>query len=294
VNEGYEAFTSYHGFYLAESRAGSNQFPFSRVVQTGPELWRLADERASGLQYIPIVDTGWASQPWHGQQARVIHGRTPELFGQLCRLAAQYARQNDKRIVAIGPWNEWGEGSYIEPYAEHGFADLEQLRQAFCSPGDWPPSLVPADVGRGPYDLQADPRKTAWQFTAEAGLQGWRPNGAFQIEITDHGLQGRSVGSDPILHAPGVRFAADQYQQLVVRMSSSRNDVAQMFWATTITPVSEANSIRFPVIGDGNVHEYRVDLTDSRRWRGAITALRFDPVMRSGVDVVIEAIRLEP
>lgn len=294
VNEGYEAFTSYHGFYLAESRAGSNQFSFSRVVGTGPEFWRQADERASGLEYIPIVDTGWASQPWHGQQARVIHGRTPELFGQLCRLAAQYARQNGKRIVAIGPWNEWGEGSYIEPYAEHGFADLEQLRQAFCPPGDWPPSLVPADVGRGPYDLQADPRKTAWQFDTQAGLQGWRPNGALQIELTERGLQGRSVGSDPILHAPGVRFLADEYQQLVVRMSSSQNDMAQLFWATTITPVSEANSIRFPVIGDGNVHEYRLDLTKSRRWRGAVTGLRFDPVMRSDVDVVIEAIRLEP
>ena len=294
LDEGYEAFTSYHGFQLAEARAGGKQFPFSHVVETGPEVWRLADERASGLDYIPIVDTGWASQPWHGLQARVIHGRTPELFGQLCRLAAEYARQNDKRIVALGPWNEWGEGSYIEPYAEHGFRDLEQLRHAFCPPGDWPPSLVPADVGRGPYDLQPVPLRTSWQFAIADGLQGWSPNGALRIELADEGLRGESVGSDPILSGPGVRFEADQFRQLVVRMSSSRDDMAQLFWATAITPVSETNSVRFPVVGDGIVREYRVDLNQSRRWRSVITGLRFDPVARPGAQLVIESIRLEP
>jgi hypothetical protein len=294
LGEGYKAFTSYHGFYLAETRAGGKQFPFSRVVETGPEVWRAADERASGLDYIPIIDTGWASEPWHGLQARVIHGRTPELFGELCRLAADYARQNSKPIVAIGPWNEWGEGSYIEPYAEYGFRDLEQLRQAFCPPGDWPPSLVPADVGLGPYDLPPVPLRTAWQFSAEHGLQGWSPNGAFQVEATDDGLQGQAVGDDPILHGPGVRFQADRYRYLVVRMSSSRDELAQLFWATTIMPVSEANSIRFPVAGDGVVREYRVDLNQSRRWRGVITGVRFDPVARPGVRVLIESIRFEP
>jgi hypothetical protein len=203
LREGYEAFTSYHGFYLAAAQAAGNRFPFSRVVETGPEVWRAADQRASGLEYIPIVDTGWASEPWHGNQARVIHGRTPELFGQLCQQAAEYARQNGKRIVAVGPWNEWGEGSYIEPYAERGFGDLEQLRGAFCPPGDWPPSLVPADVGRGPYDLPPVPLRTAWVFSAEDDLQGWTPNGALRAEIADGALRGESVGNDPILQGPG-------------------------------------------------------------------------------------------
>ncbi|MCL4205050.1 MAG: glycoside hydrolase family 99-like domain-containing protein [Pirellulaceae bacterium] len=294
LREGYEACTSYHGFYLAETRAGGKQFPFSRVVETGPEVWRAADQRAAGLEYFPVVDTGWASEPWHGNQARVIHGRTPELFGQLCRQAAEYARENGKRIVAVGPWNEWGEGSYIEPYAEHGFGDLEQLRRAFCPPGDWPPSLVPADIGRGPYDLPPIPLRTAWQFDTEDDLQGWTPNGALRAEIADGALRAESVGDDPILQGPGVRFEASRYRWLVVRMSSSRDEAAQLFWATTASPVSETNSVRFPVAGAGVVREYRVDLSQSRRWRGVITGLRFDPVARSGVQMVIEAIRLEP
>ncbi|NMC21888.1 MAG: hypothetical protein GYA33_15890, partial [Thermogutta sp.] len=91
--EGYEAFTSYHGFQIAAQNAGAKRFPFADVVATSPEVWRQADARASGLLYMPIVDTGWDSQPWHGTQSLVITDRTPEAFGELCREARQYADQ---------------------------------------------------------------------------------------------------------------------------------------------------------------------------------------------------------
>ena len=73
----------------------------------------------------------------------MIHSRTPERFGRLCQAARNYAEKKGKKIVCIGPWNEWGEGSYIEPYAEYGFGDLDALRKAFCPPGDYPPQHHP-------------------------------------------------------------------------------------------------------------------------------------------------------
>jgi hypothetical protein len=91
--EGYEALTSYHGFQLAAQRAGSKRFPFADIVETSPQVWREADQRASGLLYMPIVDTGWASEPWHGNKAMTITNRTPELFGRLCRAARSYAER---------------------------------------------------------------------------------------------------------------------------------------------------------------------------------------------------------
>ncbi|MBN2291260.1 MAG: glycoside hydrolase family 99-like domain-containing protein, partial [Pirellulales bacterium] len=142
--EGYEAMTNYHGFQLAHQEAGSRRFPYADVVRTGPEVWRRADECSGNLTYLPIVDTGWSSEPWHHGRALVIHDRTPELFGQLCRKAREFADKTGKKIIALGPWNEWGEGSYIEPYAQYGFGDLEQLRAAFCEPGDYPPNLIPS------------------------------------------------------------------------------------------------------------------------------------------------------
>ena len=113
---------------------------------------------ATELEYFPILDTGWSAEPWHGGKSLSIYGRTPELLGELCRLARRYAEERQKKILILGPWNEWGEGSYIEPCTEYGFRCLDQVRGAFCEPGDYPPNLVPADVGRGPYDLPMTPQ----------------------------------------------------------------------------------------------------------------------------------------
>jgi hypothetical protein len=160
-SEGYEASTTYHTFPYAQDKIGSpKHFPFSEVVRQSPDIWQMEDERSSGLSYWLVIETGWANEPWAGKEkATVIEDRTPDEFGKLCRLAREYADKHDKKILALSPWNEWGEGSYIEPYALHGFGHLDQLRDAFCEPGDHPKNLTPADIGRGPYDLPTPTEK---------------------------------------------------------------------------------------------------------------------------------------
>jgi hypothetical protein len=289
--EGYEAFTSYHGFQLAAQRAGTRRFPFADVVETSPEVWEQADGRASGLLYIPIADTGWSSEPWHGSKSRVIYDRTPELFGKLCRAAREYAETTDKKIIAVGPVNEWGEGSYIEPYAEYGFEDLDQLRAAFCPPGDYPPNLIPADVGRGPYDLPPVEPKTAWEFDTDGDFEGWTPNGYLRAEVKDGLLVAETTGHDPILHGPGVQVEAASTRTLSIRMRSDADTTAQLFWATAKSSQGEPNSLHFAVIGDGQFHDYELDLGQSPRWRGLITSLRFDPAAKSGVGLAVDHIQ---
>jgi hypothetical protein len=290
-SEGYEAFTSYHGFQLAAQQAGSRRFPFSDVVDTSPQVWREADGRSSGLAYLPIVDSGWSSEPWHGNKALVIGDRTPEQFGRLCRAARTYADQTQKKIIAIGPCNEWGEGSYIEPYAEYGFQDLDQLRSAFCQPDSWPPNLIPSDVGRGPYDLPQTPPKSDWQFATNGDFEGWTPNGYLQAEVRDGLLTGKTTGPDPILQGPGVRIEADVTQRLVIRLRSDTNGMAQLFWATTTSSQSEANSVRFQVTGDGQFHTYEIDMSLAPQWRGLITSLRFDPATAPDVTFALDYLR---
>jgi hypothetical protein len=291
--EGYEAFTSYHAFQLAAQRAGSKRFPFSEVVSTSPQVWREADERAAGLLYMPIVDTGWSSEPWHGNESLVISDRTPKQFGELCRAARRYADQSDKKIIAIGPWNEWGEGSYIEPYAENGFEDLDQLRAAFCPPGDWPPNLIPSDIGRGPYDLPRLKPQSDWQFNTDGDLEGWTANGYLKVDVKDGLLLGEATGPDPVLQGPGVQIEADRIQCLTIRMRSDSDDHAQLFWSTATSSISEGNSLRFKVIGDGQLHDYVLDLTNSPQWRGLVTSLRFDPSTKSGTKFAVDTICFE-
>jgi hypothetical protein len=288
-SEGYEAMTSYHGFELAVRQAGKRRLPFADVVKVGPELWKIEDQRASGLSYQPIVDTGWSSEPWHHSKAMVIHGRTPELFGQLCREAKTYADQNGKRIIALGPWNEWGEGSYIEPFTECGFDYLDQIRATFCEPGDYPPNLVPKDLGLGPYDLPMEPAKSAWQFDTDGKLEGWSL-GSIASEVKDGLLVGQSVGPDPILQTSGLQIDAETTRYVKIRMRSDTKDLGQIYWATTDSQVSESNCVRLEVIGDGQFHDYVVDLGQSPQWRGLVTTLRIDPANRPGAKFAIDKI----
>ena len=58
-------------------------------------------------------------------------------------------------MAILEAWNEWGEGSYIEPNAQYGFEDLEAIRAVFCEPAAWPRNITPQDLGiGGKYDLR--------------------------------------------------------------------------------------------------------------------------------------------
>jgi len=46
-------------------------------------------------------------------------------------------------------------------------------------------------------------------------------------------------------------------------------------------------------VGDGQWREYRVPVSENRRWRDTVTRLRLDPCNRSGVQVELDWVRLE-
>ena len=65
----------------------------------------------------------------------------------------EWMDDNGVRSGLLECWNEWGEGSYIEPNREFGFGDLEAIRSVFAKPGNWPQNIAPSDVGLGPYHI---------------------------------------------------------------------------------------------------------------------------------------------
>jgi hypothetical protein len=155
LEEGYTGTTTYHewgrpvGEAMIEKRS-----QYEYVAKNSPAAWKEKDQAMGKLTYYPVVDTGWDSRPWHGTKAMAIEGRTPELFEQLLRESKIFCRQAHKPFVIFAPVNEWGEGSYIEPNTEFGFAMYEAIRKVFCTdaPATWPVNVTPADVGLGPYD----------------------------------------------------------------------------------------------------------------------------------------------
>jgi ADP-heptose:LPS heptosyltransferase len=75
----------------------------------------------------------WDNTPRHGNRAVIYHGVTPELYEKWmrdCYLDARRKFVGEERLVFVNAWNEWAEGSYLEPDLKYGRAFLEATRKA--------------------------------------------------------------------------------------------------------------------------------------------------------------------
>jgi len=299
-NEGYTGITTYHEWGGDHDRAMAlKRMPYLNVVRGSKIEWDRKNAQAKPLAYYPVVDTGWDSRPWHGDKAFVIEGRTALLFEQLLESAHAFAIENNKPLVVLGPVNEWGEGSYIEPCVEFGFDMLEAVRRVFGVGNArlWPVNVGPADIGLGPYDYPARPSVSAWTFdTPDAGWKAMM--GVANVRCEDGKLLFDTTNDDPALVVETHGIKAAQFTKATFNMQlegTLKPDArAQLFWSISSAATSEAASASFPLIADGQMHLYTVDLKACPRWRGNITALRFDPCGDRGVRVAIDDIQLMP
>ena len=154
--EGYDAVTGYNwpGLGLATDEQSG---PYQTLLEGYRRNWlHILDQSPIPLA-LPISG-GWDSRPWHGDNNLVRYDRTPELFrrhlADARRTIEERAPNRALRAVLIEAWNEWGEGSYIEPHREFGFGYLDAIREVFTDAPKSHVDLTPADVGLGPYEIR--------------------------------------------------------------------------------------------------------------------------------------------
>lgn len=157
ADEGYDAVTAYNWPDLGLP-AGQLAAPYASLINAYRSHWESLLHEAF-LPLILPVNGGWDSRPWHGDNNIVRYGRTPGLFKQHLRDARRVLDAHKQRdalpgIILIEAWNEWGEGSYIEPHSEFGFGYLDAIRQVFTRAPVQHDDVIPADVGLGPYDVR--------------------------------------------------------------------------------------------------------------------------------------------
>ena len=71
---------------------------------------------------------GFDDAPRRGERALVIENGTPELFRGFFRELYRMSCENDRELLFLTAWNEWGEGAYLEPDETDGFRYLEAVR----------------------------------------------------------------------------------------------------------------------------------------------------------------------
>ena len=298
-DQGFDCTGIYH-FMEHGGRCSSNRrYPFSAVADENPNHWR-ALHKTGILPFLPSLSTGWDDRPWNN--GCEVYGKNAADFRRICRAAKDFADETGVRKLCLSPLSEWGEGSYAEPNAEHGFGFYEAVRETFCKrpAAGWPLNYGPKDVGLGPYDLppsQPETRWTTWDFSHKDALKKWiglMGVGSGPLEAGPEGVTFTTDSNDPALVCYFPTIEARDCSRVVARMRViGANDEAQMFWAAPERVVSEEASVRAGVVADGQFHDVVFDLSENPMWRGRISHLRFDPVRHAGVRVTVRSIVIQ-
>jgi hypothetical protein len=112
------------------------------IEQRVAEWYRI--QRKLEVPFLPVVCVGWdasrrgehihdlrqvRSFPWRP----IIVGTSPELFGTFLDHAITFMEKTDaqEQVVFIHAWNEWSEGSAVEPSEEFGTDYLAEISSRF-------------------------------------------------------------------------------------------------------------------------------------------------------------------
>ena len=95
------------------------------------------------VPYFPNVTVGWDSSPRTIPSDKydylsypfvpILKNNTPENFKEALQAAKDFLeeRAEDVQILTINAWNEWTEGSYLEPDEEYGYGHLDAIKAVF-------------------------------------------------------------------------------------------------------------------------------------------------------------------
>ncbi len=135
---GFDSVTSYVWIHHVELPEQQTEYNYVRDQYFN--YWSKAATNF-GVPFIPNVTMGWDSSPRANQSQpfdnfgypfmNTIKNNTPENFRAALEIAKRrlLAEPNGLRIMNLNCWNEWTEGSYLEPDTVHGMAYLDAVKQ---------------------------------------------------------------------------------------------------------------------------------------------------------------------
>lgn len=98
-------------------------------------FWNRILERKYTEDMIPGAFVDWDNSPRRGRNgARIFKGSTPEDFEKyMSALVHKVKNESKKEMIFIDAWNEWAEGTYLEPDTKNGYKYLEAIQNALRS-----------------------------------------------------------------------------------------------------------------------------------------------------------------
>lgn len=130
---GYAATSTYN--YHGISRPSRS---YGELTADYRKAWEFQAGR-HGVPYIVPMTQGWDRRPWGGSKdpAHDQSGGDLDTFEAHLRAARDFMDSHEAQTHRMGIiccWNEYGEGSFIEPTRAHGFGYLEKVKAVFGAP----------------------------------------------------------------------------------------------------------------------------------------------------------------
>lgn len=113
---------------------------------------------------------GWDNTARRLTDSRIFHGATPYGFRRwVSAILDQEAAHNEKResLLFVNAWNEWAEGTYLEPDQRWGASYLSALSSAIAERGDVETVLLPPGIAAKP-DIESRMREAGLAMDSEA------------------------------------------------------------------------------------------------------------------------------
>jgi hypothetical protein len=108
----------------------------SQVVWDYDSAWNqiIKVERDHGVVTFPGAFVDWDNTPRYGKRARLFKGASPERFRYWFTklVAATATRPPNERYIILNAWNEWAEGTYLEPDERYGTQYIEAVRDVLA------------------------------------------------------------------------------------------------------------------------------------------------------------------
>ena len=116
--------------------------PYDDLQKNYMAFWKRTDETYK-IPYYPNVSMGWDPSPRAAQSdtygnygypfTPTISGNTPERFKAALQATKQrlLTRPPNQRVLTLNSWNEWTEGSYLEPDTTHEMKYLQAVQEVF-------------------------------------------------------------------------------------------------------------------------------------------------------------------
>lgn len=300
ASAGFDCVAPYSFLYanLLPEKTDRVEFDYKRIVQRYVDYLEFNQKQvhAQELDYIPTAWSGWDDLPRYGEHRRaqsvVTVGNTPAAFRSMAQALPDYA-EKENPLALIEAWNEWGEGTVIEPGKRYGFDYLSALLSALAvSPPigkynvqlpdqeSWRQMQVgPLFINNVPYAerLNADRRWAkglTMEFQDKRGL--WLRTGSDEqyVWLADGFLYASLKGSGARLIGPeAIWLDAEKVSGLELRIKSTAATKFALQWRTE--PDVPWRGVPVQSLPGGEWTEVRFECAGHPDWVGEIYQFRF-------------------